>query len=180
MVIVTRWGVDRTERERERRRESSSGSTRNTRGCERQIAALTAHTLVLVMETIYRGFEILPLCIRNSGGIDSTSTRRGAPVPFFRFTKKFRGLGHAVGSRFTKPFVRDYECSPPPDDDDAPYISPYTVCVRAKAPRHKTRERYRTDERRHRVRERSSVQSVIRRGETVRQALPTNSLSLLL
>lgn len=99
--------------------------------------------------------------------------------PFFRFTKKFRGLGHAVGSRFTEPFVRDYECSPPPDDD-APCISlRIPLCVRARAPRHKTRERYRTYERRHRVRERS-VQSAIRRGETVRQALAYLLSSLLL
>jgi hypothetical protein len=161
-------------RERERRRESSSGSTRNTRGCERQIAALTAHTHTRVGNgDDISGVRDSPSLYTKFGRnrFDEYTTRRAGPL--FSLYEKIswtRTRGRlAIHKTLRK---RDYECSPPPDDDDAPYYSPYTVCARAKAPRHKTRERYRTDERRHRVRERS-VQSVIRRGETVRQALPT-------
>lgn len=73
-------------------------------------------------------------------GIDSTSTRRRVPVTIF--VRKFRGLGHAVGSRFIRfkgGFLSQFlSLRVPPDDDCARAgfpSPPYIFTVRYLAPR---------------------------------------------
>lgn len=97
LILVVR--IANNEKDRRGSRHLRSPGTREIERASVRVQVRVNNSLSPILQ-----FSLRISCIHGygiRGETDSTSTRRRVPVPYFRF-REFRGLGHAVGSRFTR------------------------------------------------------------------------------